>query len=46
MPIDWLGASITLLIILAGILIIIAKVQGDRIVDVLEQFLEFMKGDK
>lgn len=46
MPFDWLGIGISLLIILAIILIIIAKVQGDRVVDVMEQFLDFLKGGK
>ena len=45
MPTDWLGISIAVLIILAIILIIIAKVQGDRVVDVLGQLLDFIKGD-
>jgi len=45
MPVEWLGVGITIIIILAIILIIIAKVQGDRVVDVLEQFLDFVKGD-
>ena len=45
MPADWLGIGVAILIILAIILIIIAKVQGDRVVDVLEQFFDFMKGD-
>lgn len=44
--IDWFGIGLTLLIILFMILIIIAKVQGDRVIDVLTQFLEFMKGEK
>lgn len=42
---DWLGILLTLLIILAIIAIIVAKVQGDRVVDVLEQFVDFMKGE-
>jgi hypothetical protein len=45
-PIDWLGTSVSLLIILAIILIVVAKIQGDRVIDVMEQFLDFMKGNK
>lgn len=41
---DWFGILLTLLIILAIIVIVIAKVQGDRFIDVLEQFLDFAKG--
>jgi hypothetical protein len=40
---DWLGIGISVLIIFGGILIIIAKVQGDRVVDVMQQFVDFMK---
>jgi len=43
---DWFGIAVALLIILAIIFIVIAKIQGDRVVDVLQQFLEFVKGDK
>ena len=41
--IDWVGTGISLLIILAIIFIVIAKIQGDRVVDVLEQMLAFIK---
>lgn len=44
MAADWFGIGIAVLIILAIILIVIAKIQGDRVVDVLQQFLEFVKG--
>lgn len=44
MPTDWLGIAMALLIILFIIAIVIAKIQGDRVVDVFSQFLEFMKG--
>jgi len=43
---DLLGVGLTFLIILAIIFIVIAKVQGDRVIDVLEQFTDFMKGNK
>ena len=43
--VDWLGTSVAILIILAIILIVIAKVQGDRVVDVLEQILDFVRGE-
>lgn len=46
MPVDWFGIGISALIIIGIILIVIAKMQGDRVVDVLEQFLEFMRGNK
>jgi hypothetical protein len=46
MPIDWVGVSITAFIILAIILIVIAKMQGDKVVDVLGQILDFMKGNR
>jgi len=45
MSADWLGIGLTVLIILAIITIIIAKIQGDRVVDVMEQMLDFVKGD-
>ena len=41
---DWLGIGISVLIILMIIFIVIAKIQGDRVVDVMSQFLDFMKG--
>ena len=41
---DWLGISLALLIIIGIILIVIAKVQGDRVVDVVTQFIELVKG--
>ena len=44
MPTDWMGIGLSLLIVLAIILIIVAKIQGDRVVDVMQQFLDFMKG--
>jgi len=44
METDWMGIGLSLLIVLAIILIVIAKIQGDRVVDVLTQFLEFVKG--
>jgi hypothetical protein len=43
---DWLGIGITVLIILLFFLIVVAKIQGDRVIDVLAQFLDFMKGGK
>jgi hypothetical protein len=43
---DWLGMGLALLIVLAIILIIVAKVQGDRVVDVLGQIMDFVKGAK
>lgn len=43
--IDWLGVSLSLLIILAIIIIVIAKVQGDRVVDVLSELLAFIRGE-
>lgn len=46
MPTDWVGLGIAVLIILTLIIIIIAKVQGDRVVDVLGQIFELAKGDK
>lgn len=42
---DWAGFLLAILIILSIIIIVIAKVQGDRFVDVLQQILEFMKGE-
>lgn len=44
MPTDWFGIALATLIILAIILIVIAKIQGDRVVDVLAQILSFVKG--
>lgn len=44
MAADWIGISITIIIILAIIFIVIAKIQGDRVVDVLGQILDFVKG--
>jgi hypothetical protein len=44
MPTDWMGIGLSLIIVLAIIAIVIAKIQGDRVVDVMEQFLEFVKG--
>lgn len=41
---DWLGIGLSVLIILGIIIIIVAKVQGDRVVDVLEQIADFVKG--
>lgn len=46
MPVDWAGMGVAALVILAIIAIVIAKIQGDRVVDVLQQFVDFMKGDK
>jgi hypothetical protein len=43
--VDWLGAGLTILIILAIILIIVAKIQGQRIVDVLAQIRDLAKGE-
>ena len=42
---DWLGMGLTVLIILFIILIIWAKVQGDRLIDVLSEIKDFMRGD-
>lgn len=44
MGFDWFGATISLVIIFSLILIVIAKLQGDRVVDVLQQMLDFVKG--
>jgi hypothetical protein len=44
MPADWIGIILTAIIVLALIFIVIAKMQGDRVVDVLEQILDFVKG--
>jgi signal transduction histidine kinase len=44
MAFDWFGATISLIIIFALILIVVAKLQGDRVVDVLQQMLDFIKG--
>lgn len=43
MPTDWFGIALAVLIILAIILIVIAKIQGDRVVDVLSQLLDFVR---
>lgn len=45
MQADWVGISVSVLIILMIFLIIVAKIQGDRVIDVLEQFLDFVKGE-
>jgi hypothetical protein len=44
MPTDYLGIALSLIIILGIIFIVIAKIQGDRVIDVLTQFLDAMKG--
>lgn len=46
MPTDWVGIGIALLIILTIIVIVIAKIQGDRVVDVLSQMFSLMRGEK
>ena len=46
MQTDWLGIGLTLIIILAIILIIWAKIQGDRVVDVLAQIRDLMRGER
>lgn len=46
MPTDWLGISISVLIILMIIFIVIAKIQGERVIDVVGQFIDLIKGDK
>ena len=46
METDWLGIGLTLIIILAIILIIWAKIQGDRVVDVLAQIRDLMRGER
>lgn len=43
---DWLGTSITIVIILFIILLIWAKVQGDKLIDILSDIRDFMRGDK
>lgn len=40
---DWLGTGITLLIILFIILIIWSKIQGDTIIDLLQDIKDFVK---
>jgi len=44
MPTDWLGIGLTVIIILLIFAIVIAKIQGDRVVDVFTQFFEVIKG--
>jgi len=44
--IDWVGTSITLLIIVFLILIVWSKIQGDPIIEILSEMRDFMKGDK
>ena len=44
MTTDWLGIGISTLIILFIILIVIAKVQGDRVIDVLKQIFGVFRG--
>jgi hypothetical protein len=44
MTVDYFGAALAVIIILAIIIIVIAKIQGDRFIDVLSQILEFIKG--
>ena len=46
METDWLGIGLTLIIILAIILIIWAKIQGDKVVDVLAQIRDLMRGER
>ena len=41
---DWLGMGISLVIILFIILIVWAKIQGDKVVDVLAQIRDFIEG--
>lgn len=43
---DWLGTSITIGIILFILLLIWAKVQGDKVIDILSDIRDFMRGDK
>lgn len=44
MPVDWIGIFLSIIIILLIFAIVIAKIQGDRVVDVFTQFFEIMKG--
>ena len=44
MPTDWIGIALSLIIILGIIFIVIAKIQGDRVIDVLQQFMEVLRG--
>lgn len=44
MTTDWLGIGISVFILCAIILIVWAKIQGDRVVDVLAQIRDLMKG--
>jgi hypothetical protein len=39
---DWLGTGISLLIIIALILIVWAKVQGDTVIEILREIKELM----
>lgn len=41
---DWLGILLSVIIILLIFTIIVAKIQGDKVVDVFTQILEAMKG--
>jgi len=41
---DWLGISLTFLIIVFIILLVWAKMQGDTIINVLEEIRDFVKG--
>jgi hypothetical protein len=41
---DWLGAALTFFIIFFMIVIIIAKIQGQRVIDVLAQFRDLIRG--
>lgn len=40
---DWLGLGITIIILLFIILIVWAKMQGDKVTDVLSQIRDFIK---
>lgn len=42
---DWLGMGLTVAIILFIILIVWSKIQGDKIIDILSDIREFMKGN-
>ena len=46
MPTDWLGIGLSIMIVLMIIAIVVAKIQGDRVIDVMAQFLDFVRGNK
>ena len=41
---DWFGFILSLIIVISLIIIVIAKLQGDTFVDVLQQLWDFVKG--